>query len=122
LTTVLRCVGRTVGYAVGAGVAGVAAAVYTEVCGESDGGAEAEKNTQCIKSDVENGDAELLDERSWEEVEQGEEPPYTHEQGVVNDGVYASVRACDVVTHQRSDDDGTDELPCSETEACGLHI
>lgn len=122
LATVLLRVGGAVCYAVGEGIGAVAAAVRTKVRGQSDGGAEAEENTQCIHGDVDNGDAELLDEGSREEVQQREQPPYTHEEGVVDDRVHARVGARNVVTHERSHNDGADELPCSEAKTCGLHF
>jgi hypothetical protein len=55
---------------------GIRTAVCTEVRGQRDGTAEAEEHAQSIQGDVNNGDAELLDEGSGQEVEQGEEPPY----------------------------------------------
>ena len=88
----------------------VVAAVRTKIRRQGDSGAEAEKHAQRIHGDVDNGDAELLDEGRGQEVEQGEEPPDTHEERVVDDRRHSGVCAGDVVAHQRCYDDGADQL------------
>lgn len=59
------------------GTYAVGAAVGTNVGGESDGGTEAKDDAQSIESNVDNGDAELVDEGGGQEVEESEEPPDT---------------------------------------------
>jgi hypothetical protein len=88
----------------------VRAAVSTKVCGKRDGSAEAEQHAQSIHGDVDNGDAELLDEGCGQEVQQGEEPPHADEERVVDNRVCAMCRAIDVVGHEGSNEDGADEL------------
>jgi hypothetical protein len=89
---------------------GVRAAVRAEVRSQRDSTAEAEEHAQSIQGDVNNGDAELLDEGSGQEVEQGEEPPYADEEGVVDDGVGAVCCAVDVVGHEGCNKDGANQL------------
>lgn len=62
LTTVLARVGGAVGDFVGSCVVRVGTAVCTQVCWESDGGAETEEHTQAIHGDVDNWNAKLFDE------------------------------------------------------------
>ena len=84
----------------------------TKVRGQGNGGAEAEEDTQGIHGHVNNGDGELLDEGSGEEVEQREQPPHTNEEGVVDDGVCAVSCTLNVVAGHGGHDDGADELSC----------
>jgi hypothetical protein len=88
----------------------VGAAMRTQVGGQRNSSAEAEQHAQSIHGDVDNRDAELLDEGCWQEVEQREEPPYTHEERVVDDGGHAVVGARDVVAHEGCDEDCAEEL------------
>ena len=82
-----------------------------EAGGESNGGAEAEENGQSIEDHVNYGDAEPVDEGGGEEVEQGEQPPYTREEGVVDNSAGMVRCASNVVSEESDDDDGADELP-----------
>jgi hypothetical protein len=84
--------------------------VRTEVCSERNGSAEAEQHTQSIHGDVDDGDAELVDERRGQEVHQGEEPPHADEERVVDNRVCAVCCAVDVVGHEGGNEDGADEL------------
>lgn len=93
----------------------VVAAVCTEIRCERDGSAETEQHAQSIHGDVDNGDAELVDKGRGQEVQQGEEPPYADEEGVVDDGVGAVCGALDVVGHEGCDEDGADELCMLDT-------
>jgi hypothetical protein len=86
--------------------------VCTEVCGERDGSAEAEEHAQGIQGNVDDGDAELVDEGCGQEVEQGEQPPHADEERVVDDGVCAVCCAVNVVGHEGCNKDGADELHC----------
>jgi hypothetical protein len=89
---------------------GVRAAVCAKVRSERDGGAEAKEHAQSIEGGVDNGDAELVDEGGRDEVNEGQEPPYADEEGVVDDGVGAIGCAINVVGHEGCDEDGADEL------------
>jgi hypothetical protein len=89
---------------------GIRAAVCTEVCGEGDSSAEAEQHAQSIEDGVDDGDAELVDEGGGDEVDEGEEPPYADEEGVVDNGVGAVCCAVDVVGHEGCDEESADEL------------
>jgi hypothetical protein len=84
--------------------------VSTKVRREGDGRTETKENAQAIHGHVDNGDGELLDEGSGEEVKQREQPPYTNEEGVVDDGMCAVSRTCDIVAGHSCHDDGADEL------------
>jgi hypothetical protein len=101
--------------------------VSTKVRREGDSRTETKEDAQAIHGHVDNGDRELLDEGSGEEVEQREQPPYTHEESVVDDGVCAVSRTCDVVASHGCHDDGADELsgvsdgPCLYVVGDGIH-
>lgn len=64
---------------------GVGTAVGTDVRGKCDGGAEPEDDTEGIEGSVDNRDTEPLDEGRGQEVEEGEQPPDTNEERVVDD-------------------------------------
>jgi hypothetical protein len=89
---------------------GARTAVHAEVCGKGNGGAEGEEYAQRIHGDIDDWDAELLDEGRRHKVEQGEQPPDADEEGVVDDGMCAVVRAINVAAHEGNDEDGADEL------------
>jgi hypothetical protein len=72
--------------------------------------AEAEQHAQRVHGSVDNRDAELVQERRGDEIQQGEEPPQANEKRVVDDRVGAVVRAVDVVSHEGNDEDGADLL------------
>ena len=82
----------------------------TEVGGECNSSAEAEKYAEAIKDHIHNGNGELVNERCWEEVQQGEQPPYTDEQGVVDDRVCSVSGARNVVAGHSCDDNSAEEL------------
>jgi hypothetical protein len=86
----------------------VRAAVRSKVCGKRNGGAEGEEHAQRIHGDIDDRDAELLNERCWQEVEQGEQPPDADEEGVVDNRVCAVVCAVNVAAHESNDEDGAD--------------
>lgn len=88
----------------------VRAAVHAEVSGQRNSSAEAEEHAQSVKGDVDDGDAELVDERGGQEVHQCEQPPDADEERVVDNGVGAVCCAVDVVSHKGCDEDGADEL------------
>jgi hypothetical protein len=96
----------------------VRAAVSTKVRREGDSRTETKEDAQAIHGHVDNGYGELLDEGSGEEVEQREQPPYTHEESVVDDGVCAVSRTCDVVASHGCHDDGADELSGVSDGSC----
>lgn len=108
LAAVLARVARAVCDLVGSCVCRVGAAVCAQVSGESDGGAETEEYAQGVHGDVDNGDAELVDEGGGQEVEEGEEPPHAHEERVVDNGVDARVGARNVVAHEGCNEDGAE--------------
>lgn len=58
----------------------VRAAMRSQVSGQCDGGAEAEENAQSVQNSIDDGDLELVDEGSGEEVEESEEPPDADEE------------------------------------------
>lgn len=82
----------------------------TKVRSERNGSAETEQYAQCVHGNVDDGDAEFVEKRGGEEVQQGQEPPYSDEKGVVDNGVGAVRRAVNVVGHECRDEDGADEL------------
>lgn len=82
----------------------------SEICGERNSSAEAEQHAQAVHGNVNNWNAELVDEGRRQKVEQREQPPHTDEERVVDDGVCAICCAVDVVGHERCDEDGADEL------------
>jgi hypothetical protein len=88
----------------------VRATMRTEIRSERNSSAEPEQHAQRIHGNVDDGDAELVEEGCGQEVQQGEEPPHADEEGVVDDGVGAVCGAVDVVGHERCDEDGADEL------------
>lgn len=128
VTAVLGGVGGAVGHLVGDGIClrsvsartrfksnatrtyPVRTAMHMEVRGKRNGGAEAEEHAQSVKCDVHNWDAELLDEGGGQEVEQGDEPPDAHKEGVVDNGGYAVVCASHIAAHQASHEDGAEQL------------
>jgi len=82
----------------------------TKVRSQRDGSAEAKEHAQRVQRNIDDGDAELVDERCGQEIQQCEEPPYANEEGVVDDGVCAVCCAVDVVCHERCYEDGADQL------------
>lgn len=79
-----------------------------KVRGQRNSSAEAEQHAQRVHGDVDNGDAELVDEGRGQEVQQGEEPPDADEKRVVDNGGDAVVGARDVVAHEGGDEDGAE--------------
>jgi len=90
--------------------------VNTEICGEGYSGAEAEEDAKRIESNVDDGDTEFIDEGGWEKVDEGEEPPCAHEDGVIDDRGRASGCACNVVAHEGGNKDGANQLEGSQAD------
>jgi hypothetical protein len=86
--------------------------VCTKVRRQGNGRTETEEDAQGIHGHVDNGDGELVDEGRGKEVEQREQPPYSNEESVVDDGVCAVGRTLDVVAGHGCDNHGADELSC----------
>jgi hypothetical protein len=84
--------------------------VGANVRGKCNGGAEAKDDAQGIQSNVDDGDAELVDEGSGQEVQKGKHPPDTDKKGIVDDGVCSGPGTGNVVTHEGGDEDGADHL------------
>lgn len=63
----------------------VRAAVGAKVSRQRNSSAKTEQNAQSIHDHVNDRDSELVNERCREEVQQCEQPPYSNEQGVVDD-------------------------------------
>lgn len=84
--------------------------MYAKVRSQRNRSAEAEEHAQGIERDINNRNAELVDERGRQEVQQCEEPPDADEERVVDNGVGAVCCAVDVVGHEGCDEDGADEL------------
>ncbi len=82
----------------------------TNFCRKGNGGAETEENAERIERNIDDGDAELVDKGSREEVEQGKEPPGADENGVVDDRGDTGIRACDVIAHKGGNKDGAEQL------------
>lgn len=72
--------------------------------------AKTKQYAQSIKRHVDHRDAELVDKRRGQEVQQRQQPPDADEERVVDDRVGAVGRAVDVVGHEGCDEDGADEL------------
>ena len=81
-----------------------------EICGQRNGGTEREEHAQRVHGNIDNGNAELVDKRRGDEVDQRQKPPQTHEERVVDDAVGSVVCAIDVVGHEGHDEDGANKL------------
>jgi hypothetical protein len=81
-----------------------------QIRGQRHRGTKTKQHAQRIHGDVDNGNAEFVDERRGQEVEEREEPPDADEERVVDDGVGAVGGTVDVVGHEGCDQDGADEL------------
>lgn len=82
----------------------------SEVGRQRNSSAEAEQNAEAVHDHVHDGNGKLVDECCGEEVQQREQPPYTNEQCVVDDGVGAVSGARNVVASHGCNNYSTDEL------------
>lgn len=94
----------------------VAAAVYTKLSSEGDGGAKPEDDDQAFECGWEGGvDTPGFVESDWQEEEEGEHGEHNAEHSVVDHGWRGS--HSDHVTDEGHDDDGNEKL-CEESIGC----